>query len=247
MRNIYRYRGAYGYFYENYTKLYYLQTRFYDPAIGRFLNADDTDYLNASGTTLGCNLYAYCENNCINKVDPNGSDAILLMSKKNGIGHMGVLFQRGNSWCYWYWGPSSFSMAFKYAGAAVLGSAVAVASGRLSYGVLYVASRDVKAAPALRLVAPKNYINKYTSLGTIRYYTRYYNFEYMLYLSGNYSAAYEYYDNLIKNRKSYNLLWRNCTQTTLQGLNKAKPNWRFEVAKCMISPIASFFYLRRVL
>lgn len=33
MRNIYRYRGAYGYFYENYTKLYYLQTRFYDPSI----------------------------------------------------------------------------------------------------------------------------------------------------------------------------------------------------------------------
>ena len=27
--------------------------------MGRFLNADDTDYLNASGTTLGCNLYAY--------------------------------------------------------------------------------------------------------------------------------------------------------------------------------------------
>ena len=51
MRNIYRYRGDYGYFYENYTKLYYLQTRFYDPSIGRFLNADDTDYLNASGTT----------------------------------------------------------------------------------------------------------------------------------------------------------------------------------------------------
>ena len=75
MRNIYRYRGAYGYFYENYTKLYYLQTRFYDPSIGRFLNADDTDYLNASGTTLGCNLYAYCENNCINKVDPEGNIA----------------------------------------------------------------------------------------------------------------------------------------------------------------------------
>lgn len=51
MRNIYRYRGAYGYFYEHYSKLYYLQTRFYDPAIGKFLNADDTDYLNASGTT----------------------------------------------------------------------------------------------------------------------------------------------------------------------------------------------------
>ncbi|MGM9635348.1 MAG: hypothetical protein ACI3YE_04260 [Candidatus Avispirillum sp.] len=39
--------------------MYYLQTRFYDPVAGRFLNADDTDYLNASGTTLGCNLYVY--------------------------------------------------------------------------------------------------------------------------------------------------------------------------------------------
>lgn len=76
MRNIYRYRGAYGYFYENYTKLYYLQTRFYDPAIGRFLNADDTDYLNASGTTLGCNLYAYCENDAVNAIDPYGYKSI---------------------------------------------------------------------------------------------------------------------------------------------------------------------------
>ncbi len=73
MRNIYRYRGAYGYFYEHYSKLYYLQTRFYDPAIGRFLNADDTDYLNASGTTLGCNLYAYCENDAVNKIDSYGT------------------------------------------------------------------------------------------------------------------------------------------------------------------------------
>ena len=40
--------------------------------MGRFLNADDTNYLGASGTVLGFNLFAYCENNPITGYDPFG-------------------------------------------------------------------------------------------------------------------------------------------------------------------------------
>ena len=64
-----RYRG---YIYDNETGFYYLQTRYYDPAIRRFINADDIDYLGASGTFLSYNLYAYCENNPVSLSDPNG-------------------------------------------------------------------------------------------------------------------------------------------------------------------------------
>ena len=62
-----------GYVYDWETELYYLQSRYYDPVVGRFLNADDTDYLGASGTTLGYNLYAYCENSIICYCDHTGN------------------------------------------------------------------------------------------------------------------------------------------------------------------------------
>ncbi len=64
--------GYRGYCYDANTGLYYLQSRYYDPNTGRFINADSTDYLNVSGTVLGCNLFIYCENDPVNNVDPTG-------------------------------------------------------------------------------------------------------------------------------------------------------------------------------
>lgn len=61
-----------GYYYDNESGFYYLQSRYYDPVVGRFISADTTDYLGASGTVLAFNLFAYCENNPINKNDFNG-------------------------------------------------------------------------------------------------------------------------------------------------------------------------------
>ena len=63
-----RYRG---YFYDFETGLYYLQSRYYDPAIGRFINADTFATTDANGF-LSCNMFAYCENNPANGKDPNG-------------------------------------------------------------------------------------------------------------------------------------------------------------------------------
>ena len=65
-----RYRS---YYYDAETGLYYLQSRYYDPEIGRFISADDTQYLGASGTALGYNLFGYCENNPVNAADPDGN------------------------------------------------------------------------------------------------------------------------------------------------------------------------------
>ena len=67
--NPFRYRS---YVYDEETGLYYLQSRYYDPLTGRFLNADvycDTE----SGTPLSTNMFAYCENNAINNVDYSGN------------------------------------------------------------------------------------------------------------------------------------------------------------------------------
>ena len=64
-----RYRG---YVYDRETGLYYLQSRYYNPEWGRFINADDPAYLGADGTPISYNLYAYCGNNPAMCYDPLG-------------------------------------------------------------------------------------------------------------------------------------------------------------------------------
>ena len=69
-----RYRG---YVYDTETSLYYLQSRYYDPFTGRFLNADiycDTN----TGTSLSTNMFAYCENNPVQYKDSNGHSLIVI-------------------------------------------------------------------------------------------------------------------------------------------------------------------------
>ena len=63
-----RYRG---YVYDEETGLYYLQSRYYNPELGRFLNAD-VFYSTGQGL-LGNNMFAYCGNNPINMSDQSGN------------------------------------------------------------------------------------------------------------------------------------------------------------------------------
>ena len=63
-----RYRG---YYYDTETGYYYLQSRYYDPGLGRFISADDFSYIDASEKS-SINAYAYCANNPVNFVDPSG-------------------------------------------------------------------------------------------------------------------------------------------------------------------------------
>ena len=67
--NPFRYRG---YYCDIETGYYYLETRYYDPAVGRFLNSDDLKYLGTSDSSVGFNLYSYCDNNPVNRLDVNG-------------------------------------------------------------------------------------------------------------------------------------------------------------------------------
>ena len=66
--NPYRYRG---YYYDSETGLYYITSRYYDPEAVRFLNADDISYLDPE-TINGLNLYSYCVNDPVNRIDPTG-------------------------------------------------------------------------------------------------------------------------------------------------------------------------------
>ena len=64
--NPFRYRG---YYYDSETELYYLNSRYYDPEIGRFINLDNQL---SSNDLTGLNTFAYCGNNPINRADPTG-------------------------------------------------------------------------------------------------------------------------------------------------------------------------------
>jgi len=66
-KNPYRYRG---YRYEKEFGLYYLQSRYYDPFLKRFINADG--YVSTGQGVLGNNMFAYCLNNPINYFDLSG-------------------------------------------------------------------------------------------------------------------------------------------------------------------------------
>lgn len=61
-----RYRG---YVYDQETGFYYLNSRYYDPAVGRFINADNQLTM---GTLAGVNLFTYCGNDPVNRKDPTG-------------------------------------------------------------------------------------------------------------------------------------------------------------------------------
>ena len=74
-KNPFRYRS---YYFDVDTKLYYLQTRYYDPTTCRFISADSIEYLDPE-TLGGLNLYAYCNNNPIANYDPNGTFALIAM------------------------------------------------------------------------------------------------------------------------------------------------------------------------
>jgi len=62
-----------GYVYDYETGLYYVSSRYYDPEIGRWLNADSL--VSTGQGILGCNMFSYCLNNPVNFVDRSGNNA----------------------------------------------------------------------------------------------------------------------------------------------------------------------------
>ena len=99
----FRYRG---YVFDEETGLYYLRSRYYNPCVQRFVNAD---------IAMHRSLFTYCCNTPVNCFDNDGYDAIWI-TDTDGIGHSSVLIQDATgNWHYYYWGAAR--------GAGSLGSA----------------------------------------------------------------------------------------------------------------------------
>lgn len=76
-----RYRG---YHYDSETGFYYLNSRYYNPEVGRFINADDASVITLDPTSFyDKNLYAYCDNNPVSRVDESGDSWILVGAAMN--------------------------------------------------------------------------------------------------------------------------------------------------------------------
>lgn len=135
-----RYRG---YVYDQETGFYYLQSRYYDPAVGRFINADDVAYLGADKSMPSYNLFAYCHNNPVVGVDPTGyfliSTAVLIGVAVGGVigGSLGGVFAYNIAKSK---GAKGWKLAGKTAlgvvGGGVAGAALGAAAG---YGIGYLA------------------------------------------------------------------------------------------------------------
>lgn len=65
--NPYRYRG---YRYDSEISMYYLNSRYYNPEVGRFINADGA--ISVDPIAINANMYSYCGNNPVNRSDSNG-------------------------------------------------------------------------------------------------------------------------------------------------------------------------------
>jgi len=86
--NTLRYRG---YYYDRETRLYYLQSRYYDFANCRFINADGL----FADSFIGTNLFAYCVNNPVNTVDYTGNFAIAVTAALLAIGLAAIVTATG--------------------------------------------------------------------------------------------------------------------------------------------------------
>ena len=86
-QNPFRYRG---YYYDTETSLYYLQSRYYDPEVGRFINADAFASTDISGV-LSTNMFAYCENNPVMRSDPTGETFLSALMGAAGGAAVGAM------------------------------------------------------------------------------------------------------------------------------------------------------------
>lgn len=74
--NPFRYRG---YYFDSETGWYYLNSRYYSPAMGRFISPDELSILDETKSQInGLNLYMYCGDNPVMNVDPSGKFIVSL-------------------------------------------------------------------------------------------------------------------------------------------------------------------------
>jgi len=211
-----RYRS---YVYDEETGLYYLQSRYYNPEICRFINADA--YASTGQGFIGNNMFAYCLNNPVNAIDPSGEDAIWLqdMNAVYNAGHTGLLIQDAKGkWHHFYWGNNGTGKFNKEGAKAKL---------ELLSGFTYTNFDNLK-----------NYLKNHKTYNG--------SYEGYIYFKGDFSAGQQYADTLQRN---YNLIWDNCMQMSVDVLlkgrfEKSNASYKAFLRSIRANPIPNVAYTR---
>ncbi|MBO4261711.1 MAG: RHS repeat protein [Clostridia bacterium] len=207
--NILRYRG---YVYDTETKLYYLQSRYYDPQTQRFISPDS--YVSTGQGIVGNNMFAYCNNNPANMIDLFGEDAIWLQERLsvnilgNTYGHSGLMVQaKDGTWYYFYWGPKAnkggLSLLFPVFNGAKL--------------IKLTISDDslLHSTSGIKQILKENMLEKWLGEDRID------NLTDSLYYYGDYSETYKYCDTAIRKGYYYKLYTYNCMQASADAMSKS--------------------------
>ncbi|MDE5985536.1 MAG: hypothetical protein K2H13_09810 [Eubacterium sp.] len=210
--NPFMYRG---YMYDGETGLYYNQSRYYSGEWGRFINADDPMYTDTgTGTPNANNMFAYCENDPVNNIDPTG----LKPASRNY-----------NIWVYYYQhkGKSKVKNPFGHLD-------ISFGGQTYSYGDYSLGKKKANLFIA-NTTSYQNYINRYSTfkvqdktklMFTSSEYNRLKNYYNSLNKTWKYSSSNfkgNYYKITSGKYKDYKLANRNCSTMVLNALEYAIP------------------------
>ena len=135
IKNPLRYRG---YYYDIDSCFYYLQSRYYDPQVGRFINVDSQ--LNTAAGILGFNLFAYCNNNPTKFTDSDGRFPFFAITAAIGavvgavVGGVVAAKKGGNVWA---------GIGIGAAAGALIGAGLGAAAGAVLAGSITATTSSV--------------------------------------------------------------------------------------------------------
>ena len=213
-QNPFRYRG---YYYDAETGFYYLTSRYYDPKVGRFINADGA--ISSKQGIIGHNLFAYCNNNPVNCADSSGRDAIWLRQSDGVpvVGHAALAIQdeNGQWWLVSFQGTDGM--------ADLGGNQIPVST---FIGVVVVPLNDVQFDSSNRFIASADYdyqgrvgnVSSYTS-GNVSVY------DIQVYFEGDFSATFALAKKAKSSPPMYNFPYNNCATFGLKALQKSMPEY----------------------